>query len=279
MPKSKHLLGALLLALSLVLVATPALAEEPDGTEEVVLTTQAASLTLSGASRIPVGATAYYKLSGGSFASYTLEAKEGNVWFDSGNKVVRIVNDGNKTCLIGEAAGTTTIRLVNSKGKVVLTKKVEVYDLEGKNWEIQTAVNSGYVLDIRGKSKANSARMIVWPRNGGKNQRYQFVIDWKRSKAAYLAYAIKCVHSGKYVDVQGGGTKKSQPVIQYTPKKTNNDNQLWRIEADAKNRVTFVNLKSGMVFDIQGGRVTKRAQMIQYPFNGGNNQKWILNKK
>ena len=34
-----------------------------------------------------------------------------------------------------------------------------------------------------------------------------------------------------------------------------------------------------MVFDIQGGKVTERAQMIQYPWNGGNNQKWVLNKK
>ncbi len=34
-----------------------------------------------------------------------------------------------------------------------------------------------------------------------------------------------------------------------------------------------------MVFDIQGGKAVEGGKMIQYPNNGGNNQKWKLNKK
>ncbi len=85
------------------------------------------------------------------------------------------------------------------------------------------------------------------------------------------------MHSGKYVDVQGGGTKKSQAVIQY--QRNARDNQRWMITVDSSNRVTFTCKKSGMCFDIQGGKAKKGAKMIQYPSNGGNNQKWVLNRK
>ena len=232
--------------------------------------------TWSGPDRLPEGSEGEYKVTNGGWirmkdsdGSRTTSSLTLDIW--SISETTKLVDAGR--------AGTTTLYLYDGNGKQVASKKVTVYSIKDAEFEIQSAVNSNYVLDIRGKSKANSARMIVWPRNNGKNQRYRFVYHHFGSYDKYALYNIQCVHSGKYVDVQGGGTKKSQPVIQYTPKKTNNDNQLWEIKVDAKNRVTFVNLNSGMVFDIQGGKVTKRAQMIQYPFNGGNNQKWILNKK
>ena len=215
----------------------------------------------SGASRVPVSATARYTCLKGGY----LRVKSGGRYVRS-DSVVSISG----WTVTGRRAGRTTLYLFDSRGRQVERKTVTVYSLAG-SWELQSSVDSGYVLDIRGKSKANSARMIVWPRNGGKNQRYQFV------RQSDGTYGIKCVHSGKYVDVQGGGTKKSQPVIQYTW--NGGKNQRWKIAVDSENRVTFVSAKSGMVFDIQGGKVTKRAQMIQYPANGGNNQKWVLNKK
>ena len=173
--------------------------------------------------------------------------------------------------ITAKGAGTTTLYLLDKDGNEVASKKVTVYSITSGKYEMQSSVDSSYVLDIRGKSTANSARMIVWKRNGGNNQKYQFELQTDGS------YFIKCCHSGKYVDVQGGGTQKSQPVIQYT--KNGKDNQRWKIKVDARNRITFVSKKSGMCFDIQGGKVTDRAQMIQYPWNDKNNQKWVLNKK
>ena len=233
--------------------------------------------TWSGATRIPVGATAEYKVTNGGWIC--MKVNGNNV--ESDGVLETWSQDATSKIVRGWKAGTTTLYLFDGNGKQVDRKTITVYSIEGSDYEIQTAVSgkSNYVLDISGGSTANRARMIVWPRNNGKNQRYRFVPNYSYSTSGYVAYAIRCVHSGKHVDVQGGGTNKRQPVIQYMPKKTDCANQLWRITVDAYNRVTFVSLKSGMVIDIQGGKVTDRAQTIQYPCNNGNNQKWVLNRK
>ena len=207
----------------------------------------------SGATKMPVNSTAAYSVKNG-----TIKVKSGGAYIGlSGNKVT------------AKKKGSAKLALINKSGKEVATRTIEVFDLKGE-YIMQSSINSNYVLDIRGKSKNNSAQMIVWTKNGGKNQKYSF------EKQTNGSYAIKCLHSGKYVDVQGGGTKKSQKVIQYTWK--NGTNQKWKISVDSKNQVTFLNLKSGMAFDVRGGKAAKGKEMIQYPSNGGNNQKWVLKK-
>ena len=181
-----------------------------------------------------------------------------------------VVSISGKT-VTGLKAGSSTIYLLDPNGRQVASKKVTVYAITGADYELQSALDKTLVLDIQGKSKENSARMLVYERNDGKNQRFRFEA---MSDGTYL---IKCVHSGKYVDVQGGGTKQGQAVIQYA--KNSKDNQRWRLSVDASNRVTFTCKKSGMCFDIQGGKAKTGAKMIQYPSNGGKNQKWVLNKK
>ena len=221
----------------------------------------------SGATNMPVSSTADYKVTRGGWIRVKVNGKwatsDGVVSLSSPSDTVKRVT--------AKKTGTTTLYLLDPQGRQVASKKVTVFSMRGKAYELQSAVDSSYVLDIRGKSKADSARMIVWTRNNGKNQRYQFCLQSDGT------YALRCLHSMKWVDVQGGGTKKSQPVIQY--RWTGGINQRWKITVDAKDRVTLVSAKSGMVFDIQGGKVGKRAQMIQYPSNGGNNQKWVLNQK
>ena len=208
----------------------------------------------SGATRMPVSSTADYKVTSGG----RIRVKVNGKWAAS-DSVVSFSSPSDTTRRItAKKAGTTTIYLLNPRGRQVASRKVTVFSMKGKAYELQSAVDSNYVLDIRGKSTADSACMIVWPRNDGKNQQYQFCLQDNG------AYALRCLHSMKWIDVQGGGTAQSQPVIQYHW--TGGKNQMWKIKVDAKNRVTLVSAKSGMVFDIQGGKVTERAQMIQYPW-------------
>ena len=210
--------------------------------------------TWKGATKMPVGSTATYTV------------KNGSMKLKSGDAYVSLTGN----TLTAKKAGTATIALYNTAGKEYSTRQVKVYGLSG-SYVIQSLANSNYVLDIRGKSKYNGARMIVWPRNGGANQKFQFV------RQSDGTFAIRCAHSGKYLDVKGGGTSSSQPVIQYSW--NGGKNQRWRIRIDADNRFTFVSAKSGMALDVQGGRAKEGAQMIQYPINGGNNQRWMLKRK
>lgn len=209
--------------------------------------------TWSGASKMPISSTATYTVKNGS-----IKVKSGGDYISvKGNTVT------------AKKKGTATLALLDRNGKEIATKKVEVYKFSGE-YVLESAVNSDYVLDIRGKSTKNSAQMIVWTRNGGKNQKYSFHLQSDGT------YGIRCVHSRKWVDVQGGGTKKSQRVIQYSW--NGGKNQRWKITVDAKNRITFVSAKSGMVFDVRGGKAVKGKEMIQYPFNNGNNQKWWVKR-
>ena len=223
--------------------------------------------TWSGASRLPVGASANVKVTNGGW----IRLKSGGKWVTSNSVLSLTAPSATTKRITAKAPGTTTLYLLDSSGKQVASKKVTVYAITGDKWEIQSAVDKNYVLDIRGKSKANSARMIVYQRNNGSNQRFQFV---KMSDNCYL---IKCVHSGKYVDVQGGGTDEGKLVIQYA--RNSKDNQRWKIWVDANNRLTFVSKKSKLCFDIMNGKAVNGANMIQWPSNNGKNQKWVLNKK
>ena len=235
-----------------------------------------ANYTWAGASKMPEGSFGVnYTTSG-----YRLAVKS-NGRFATSDSYVRIeetTESGDSYSFYNVYAkkiGTTTLYLLDTNNKQVASKKITIYKISGKNWELQSAVNGNYVLDIQRKSTANSARMITYQRNNGKNQRFRF--EAKERDQGVIAYAIKCVHSGKYLDVQGASYMPSQPVIQY--KYNGHYNQLWLIIVDEKNRVTFGNMNSELVFDVQGGKVKNSSRMIQYYYNGGNNQKWVMNQK
>ncbi len=199
-----------------------------------------------------------------SLCAFTV--KNGSIKVKEGSSYVSVTGP----YVWAKKTGTATLALVDADGNEVATKKLKVVALDGE-YEIQSAMDSGFVLDIQKASKDNSAKMLIYTRNNGVNQRYQF------EKKGDGTYAIKCVHSGKYIDVQGGGTKEGQNVIQYTG--NGKANQRWLVQVDAEGRVTFVSANSGMCFDVRGGKAVKGKEIIQWAANGGNNQKWVLNKK
>ena len=209
-------------------------------------------VTFSGATSLPVGATATYSISDG-----TLKSSNTSVLAVSGKSV------------IGKKAGTAKLTL-NCYG-VTRTVNVTVYAVAGNKYEFRSALYTNLVLDIKSKSTNDGAKMISWTRNNGKNQ--QFQLESKGNQT----FAIKCVHSEKYLDIMGGGTKEGQNVIQNTW--NGSQTQLWKLTVDSKNQVTFTNVGSGLTLDIKGKRKARGTDIIHWSYNGGNNQKWILNKK
>lgn len=206
-----------------------------------------------GPSSIPVGSICFFKVNNG-----TMKIK-------SGSSLVGIKD----SYLRAKKAGTVTLALMDSDGNEVATKTLKVVELKG-TYEIQTALNSKYVLDIQKGSKENSANMIVYTRTNKKNQHFEF------ERQSNGTYAIKCVHSGKYVDVQGGGTEEGNNVIQYTY--SGKPNQCWLIQVDANGRVTFCSAKSGLCFNVNGGKAVKGRKINQWSATGGKSQKWVLNQ-
>lgn len=206
--------------------------------------------TWSGGTKLPVSATAKYSLKNAD----KIAVKSGGTY---------IAVEGNNT-VKAKKKGSGTIKLIQN-GRERASKKIEVYAYSGQ-YIMVSSINSNYCLDIRGKSKNNNAQMIVWTRNGGKNQKYSFHLQSDGT------YAIRCIHSGKWVTVKDNSKSQSAKVVQYSW--TGKAGQRWKIQVDAKNNITFVNANSGKAFDVRHGKAVKGKEMIQYTINGGSNQKW-----
>ena len=200
-----------------------------------------------------------------SKATWTL--KNCTIKVISGKDVVSV--KGN--VVTAKKAGFAKVGVYNKLGTRVATRSVTVYKLSGK-YLMQSCMKgkSGMCLDMNGASKANGAQMIVWGKNGGKNQQFTF------AKQKDGSYVIKSVNSGKVLDVNGASKAWGQNVIQW--KANGGKNQRWRLTVDASNRITFTNVNSGLVFDVSGGKADWGANMIQWGANGGPNQKWKLVK-
>ena len=208
------------------------------------------------ATRMPVGSSSVWKYES-SASSYKLEILTG--------KGVVSIKGRTVTAL---KPGMATVGLY-CNGVKVSQRKVTVYALSGK-YLMQSCMKgkSGMCLDMNGASKANGAQMIVWGKNGGKNQQFTFL------KQKDGSYVIKSVNSGKVLDVNGASKSWGQNVIQWQA--NGGANQKWRISVDGANRATFTNVNSGLVFDVSGGKADWGAPMIQWGGNGGLNQKWSL---
>lgn len=85
------------------------------------------------------------------------------------------------------------------------------------------SVNSGMVLDVKGRSLDSGAEVIQWPWTGGPNQL------WRMEAVGEGQFRIVSVHSGKVVDVKGGSTANGAPLIQWPWH--GGANQRWRLSA------------------------------------------------
>ena len=205
---------------------------------------------VKGAKRIPVGATASYKVTGGTIrlASGDAAALEG-------------------TTLTGVKEGTVTLAVIDEAGVERSTFDVEVYGLSGY-WVIASAINENYVLDIAWDSLVNCGNIIVYPYHAARNEAW--VIEGAETGSVYIRSAL----TGKVLDVDNATKAPLGNILQFTA--GNKPWQRWHMTVDEDGYITFVNQNSGLAIDIEGGSVSPGGNVLQYPGHGGRNQKWAL---
>lgn len=243
----------------------------------------AAKPTWSGPTWIPVGGYGYYKVKNGSMRVKSGWINRPGHYGEGGS--LYFEDKGNGTYfLIGWQPGKAKVELLDSNGKVVATRTINTFEYKGE-YVLESAANSNYVLDIRGKSKKNSAQAIVWKRNGGKNQKFN-IVRQEMGLFTIGGFTIKNAHSGKNLDIKGGSKKRGAKIIQYTKGRMiesggdhySKRNQIFYIEVDAKNRISIVTF-ANHVLDVRYGKPANGREIIQYTPNGGKNQKWWVKKK
>lgn len=141
--------------------------------------------------------------------------------------------------------------------------------IEDGYYEVASAVNGGYVLDIFGASLSNGANVQLYKRNGTHAQLFRFVY----SNGYYKIQAA----SGKYVDVASAGLFTGTNIQQYAGNSTNA--QLWSVRKNADGSFTFVSKANALVMDVKNGRAANGSNIQCYSSNGSGAQKFTLKKR
>jgi len=139
----------------------------------------------------------------------------------------------------------------------------------GGRFLIESAANTGLVLDVSGASTANGAGLIVFNRNGNRNQQFQFG----------GASTIVNVNSGLVLDISGGAAS-GRRLIQY--RYNGGSNQQFFLVATSSSRSNYdVTIRVGsstsnLCLDITGANIRSGTAVQAYTCNGGSNQRWRI---
>ncbi|WP_459834519.1 RICIN domain-containing protein, partial [Howardella ureilytica] len=147
-----------------------------------------------------------------------------------------------------------------------------VKDFAEGEYNILSASNSNYALDVSGGSGNNGANIGLWERNFANAQKFR--IEKANENGEYY---IRTASSGynSSVDVSGASPNRGTNVDQW--KSYNNYAQTWKIYRNAEGSYVFINSVSGKALDISGGNVRKGQNVDVWDLNALKNaQCWKI---
>ena len=125
---------------------------------------------------------------------------------------------------------------------------------------------TGMAIDSEGNyGWGNSVNQ--WGLNGGINQR------WQISQNSDTSFNIISLSTWLALDCPDGSTEQDIGMIQWLP--TRNSNQRWWIDEQSDGTYKIWNQESQLVLD-GASSTTNGASLIQWGWNGGDQQRWIL---
>lgn len=187
----------------------------------------------------------------------------GTVYAD--DKVIIIGTSGNTTQIIYPVSGGYKMGWVSGKYAAGGPQSV---DLADGYYQIKSAINSNYVLDVYGASVDDEANIQIYHNCGTKNQ--GFII--RKQSDGY--YTIEAIHSGKYLDVYKGQKINGANIIQYS--ENGGDNQKWQIVKTTDGYYSFISKINGLYMDVKDARAADEVNIQCHTANGSSAQKFIL---
>ena len=155
------------------------------------------------------------------------------------------------------------------------------------SYELLSAVDSSYAVELRWASTGSGTRLTVYSRNGTAAQR------WSASEGATArerAAALASEHAGDLPDgtyalaAGGAGSRNLLEVKWAAPEdgaavrlweSNSTSAQRWTVSHDELGFVTLENASSGKVLDVAGASSSSGARVQQYRANGTLAQKWV----
>lgn len=135
-------------------------------------------------------------------------------------------------------------------------------------YTINSSLNSTFVLDVNGGSKANFGNIQLYKNNGTVAQSWKIVHDSK----GYVTFIN--VWSGKAIDIKDGYSQNKQNISQYSS--NNTYAQKWIIVKDGDGFKIVSALNDNYVLDLSGGDVRNTSNIQLYKMNGTGSQRWYF---
>ena len=134
---------------------------------------------------------------------------------------------------------------------------------------IRSAVNTGYVLDVKGGAKSSGANVQLYKFNNTNAQK------WKIEPVGGGMYKIVNVGSGCALDVKGAKAANATNIWQYKWNGTNA--QKWIMKKNADGTVTFVSaVNQNYALDLRGAKTENGRNIHIYKINGTAAQRWYI---
>lgn len=159
---------------------------------------------------------------------------------------------------------TLWLNATKSNGVKVIDNKIT--SIAEGIYVIESAM--GGVLDIEKGSQEESAKLLLWSRHDGDNQRVHVI------PCDDGTYVLQMVHSNLVLDVEKANVKPGAQVIQYGYHGA--ANQRWKIVPAGDGYYYIISALNEMALDVSGGHGNAGDSIIVYHAHYKDNQKWKL---
>ena len=190
--------------------------------------------------------------------SYCLDLANGKV--ENSSNIQLYLSNGTK------AQRWTFCKFVSKQEKLDALAASNKSVLADGTYEIQSALNSNYVLDVASGSLNNGANIQLYMSNSTEAQGWKVSHDEK----GYVTFTN--VKSGKVLDVNGGVAGNSKNIQQYSSQFI--ADQKWIVIKDGNSYQIVSALDSNYCIDLSAAKVANSSNIQLYESNGTNAQRW-----
>lgn len=181
---------------------------------------------------------------------------------DNGNKVQIYTQNGSS------AQAWKLLKVLNSREEIDHLAQMNKNTLSDGMYTLNSALNTSYVLDVNGGSKANFGNIQLYQSNGTMAQ------GWKVSHDSKGYVTFINVGSGKALDVKDGSTKNGQNISQYTS--NNTYAQKWIVVQEGNGFKIVSALNTSYVLDLNSALVKNYQNIQAYKSNDTSAQRWYF---
>lgn len=137
-------------------------------------------------------------------------------------------------------------------------------------YEIRSAKNNNYTLDVNSASSRNGANIQLYLRNGTQAQAFKVTHD----SQGFVTFTN--VNSGKVIDLDGAITKNGRNIHQYASNGTRA--QKWIVQKSGSGYAIVSAIDTSYVLDLRNGTVSSGSNIQLYQSNNTAAQQWTFSK-